>query len=218
MKNTTHKRTQCSQSIIDSGQIQLQYTYQLQQGDKTHHTTTHHKFTLTLNHPSLQNKTTDVVIHQHSRKLLKMDILMSETCSAHNKWKKKNSEWHQVGLSFVNYQTTSHEVINGIDCIMASPRWLPAQSPSALTLFPCVCVCNSKYCDENNGAGTNNWIRVKNSHSHNIRRKNTQQLNNLITLSYRFAVVDDLYVSRDKATSNIPKVHKALRAQIDKNT
>jgi len=27
-----------------------------------------------------QNKTTDVVIHQHSRKLLKMDILMPETC------------------------------------------------------------------------------------------------------------------------------------------
>ena len=27
-----------------------------------------------------QNKTTDVVIHQHSRKLMKMDILMSETC------------------------------------------------------------------------------------------------------------------------------------------
>ena len=33
-----------------------------------------------------ENKTTDVVIHQHSRKLLKMDILMSETCWAHNKW------------------------------------------------------------------------------------------------------------------------------------
>ena len=27
-----------------------------------------------------ENKTTDEVIHQHSRKLLKMDILMSETC------------------------------------------------------------------------------------------------------------------------------------------
>ena len=26
-----------------------------------------------------ENKTTDVVIHQHSRKLMKMDILMSET-------------------------------------------------------------------------------------------------------------------------------------------
>ena len=35
-----------------------------------------------------ENKTTDVVIHQHSRKLLKMDILMSETCWAHNKWNK----------------------------------------------------------------------------------------------------------------------------------
>ena len=33
-----------------------------------------------------ENKTTDVVIHQHSRKLLKMDILMSETCWAHKKW------------------------------------------------------------------------------------------------------------------------------------
>ena len=49
MKNTTHKRTQWSQSIIDSGQNQLKYTYQLQQGDKTHHTkhtTTHRKVTL----------------------------------------------------------------------------------------------------------------------------------------------------------------------------
>ena len=28
----------------------------------------------------IENKTTDVVIQQHSRKLLMMDILMSETC------------------------------------------------------------------------------------------------------------------------------------------
>ena len=35
-----------------------------------------------------ENKTTDVVVLQHSRKLLKMDILMSETCWAHNKWNK----------------------------------------------------------------------------------------------------------------------------------
>ena len=39
-----------------------------------------------------ENKTTDVVIHQHSRKLLKMDILMSETCWAHNKWNKITSD------------------------------------------------------------------------------------------------------------------------------
>ena len=51
MKITTHKRTQWSQSIIDSGQNQLKYTNQLQQGDTTHHTkhtTTHRKFTLML--------------------------------------------------------------------------------------------------------------------------------------------------------------------------
>ena len=50
------------------------------------------KFTLTLNHPSLQNKTTDVVIQQHSRKLLMMDILMSETCWAQKKWNKIASD------------------------------------------------------------------------------------------------------------------------------
>ena len=33
-----------------------------------------------------ENKTTDVLIHQHSRKLLKMDILMSETCWAHSSY------------------------------------------------------------------------------------------------------------------------------------
>ena len=39
-----------------------------------------------------ENTTSDVVIHQHSRKLLKMDILMSETCWAHNKWNKIASD------------------------------------------------------------------------------------------------------------------------------
>ena len=83
MKNTTHKRTKLSQSIINSGQNQLKCIYQLQQGHKTHHTkhiTTHRKVTLMLKQPSLQNKTTDVVTRQHSRKILKMDILMSQTC------------------------------------------------------------------------------------------------------------------------------------------
>ena len=38
MKHTTQKRTQWSQRIIDSGQYQLKYSYQLQQSDKAHHT------------------------------------------------------------------------------------------------------------------------------------------------------------------------------------
>jgi hypothetical protein len=39
-----------------------------------------------------ENKTTDVVIQQHSRELLMMDILMSETCWAHKKWNKIPSD------------------------------------------------------------------------------------------------------------------------------
>jgi len=39
-----------------------------------------------------QNNTTNVVIQQHSRKLLMRDILMSETCWAHKKWNKKASD------------------------------------------------------------------------------------------------------------------------------
>jgi hypothetical protein len=39
-----------------------------------------------------ENKTTDVVIHQHRRKLLMMDILMSETSWEHNKWNKIASD------------------------------------------------------------------------------------------------------------------------------
>jgi len=50
-------------------------------------------------HTSKQEHTTNVVIQQNSRKLLMMDILMSETCWARKKWN-KNSKWHQVGLLF----------------------------------------------------------------------------------------------------------------------
>ena len=39
-----------------------------------------------------ENKTTDVVIRQHSRKLLMMGVLMSETCWALKKWNKVASD------------------------------------------------------------------------------------------------------------------------------
>ena len=58
---------------------------------------------LTSNTQRNKKKTTDVVTQQHSRKLLMMDTLMSETCWAHKKWN-KNNKWHQVGISFFNYQ------------------------------------------------------------------------------------------------------------------
>jgi hypothetical protein len=46
-----------------------------------------------------ENKRTDVVIQQHSRKLLMMDILMSETCWAHKKWNKIASDTKVVFYS-----------------------------------------------------------------------------------------------------------------------
>jgi hypothetical protein len=67
--------------------------------------------------------------------------------------------------------------------------------------------------NESSGAGINNWISVKNSHSDTIRHKNTQQSNNLSTLSNTFEVRGNLCESPDKATTNIPKVHKTLCVQ-----
>ena len=59
--------------------------------------------TLKLQHTSKQEHTTNVVIQQKSRRLLMMDVLMSETCWAQKKWNKIYKLWHQVGLLFFNY-------------------------------------------------------------------------------------------------------------------
>ena len=40
----------------------------------------------------IKNNTTNVVIQQNTRKLLMLDILMSETCWAHKKWNKIASD------------------------------------------------------------------------------------------------------------------------------
>ena len=46
-----------------------------------------------------KNNTTNVVIEQNSRKLLMMDILMSETCWEHKKWNKIASDMKLVFYS-----------------------------------------------------------------------------------------------------------------------
>ena len=48
-----------------------------------------------------KNNTTNMVIQQNSRKLLMMDILMSETCWAHKKWNKITSD-----IKLVFYSST----------------------------------------------------------------------------------------------------------------
>jgi len=62
-----------------------------------------------------KKKITNVVIQQHSHKLLMMDILMSETCRVHKKWNKIASD---IKLVFYSSAITKmHGPINIRCCI-----------------------------------------------------------------------------------------------------
>ena len=74
-----------------------------------------------------KNSTTNVVIQQNSRKLLMMDILMSETCWAHKKWNKVESAIKLVFYS--SAITIMHGPIN--------IRYLNLSAPNTLTQFLC---------------------------------------------------------------------------------
>ena len=107
--------------------IRLSTTTKRQNTSHQTHITKHHKFTLSPNPPSLQNKTTDVVIHQHSRKLLMMDILISETCWVHKKWNKIVSD---IKLVFYSSSITMmHGPINIIFSIVSIPRYSGCACP-----------------------------------------------------------------------------------------
>ena len=81
-----------------------------------------------------ENKTTDVVIQQHSRKLLMIDILMSETCWAHNKWNKIASDIKLVFHSSTN--TTMHGPINiRVTQVVFSPFMDPRSFINIITCF-----------------------------------------------------------------------------------
>ena len=72
-----------------------------------------------------ENRTTEVVIHQHSRKLLKMDILMSETCWAHNKWNKITSDIKLVfhsstRISVYLWTTMAEKFVNFLHSVRAT--------------------------------------------------------------------------------------------------
>jgi len=58
--------------------------------------------------PATRNKTTDMIIQQHSRKLLMMDILMSETCWVHKKWNKIASDIKLVFYSLISQCLSIH--------------------------------------------------------------------------------------------------------------
>ena len=85
-----------------------------------------------------ENKTADVVIQQHSRKLLVMDILISETCWAHKKWNKIASD-----IKLVFYSSTitmMHGPINIIFCFFVVESEEQHSRTNRLT-NRCVAIC-----------------------------------------------------------------------------
>ena len=128
------------------------------------HIIKHHKFTLTLNPPSLQNKTTDVVIHQHSRKLLMMDILISETCWVHKKWNKLASDIKLVFYSSIVFMYSKaqyefwatapgriHWVLNtrlGVKHPATSPRSRSSGPSSPLTKENCLTLKGTEHAND----------------------------------------------------------------------
>ena len=75
-----------------------------------------------------ENKTTYVVIQQHSCKLLKMDILMSETCWAHKKWNKIASDIKLVFQSstilfYVSTVWTLQMINSFLYCLIKTFMW-----------------------------------------------------------------------------------------------
>ena len=83
-----------------------------------------------------ENKTTDVVIHQHSRKLLMIDILMSETCWSRKKWNKIASDiklvFHSSTIDHCIRPNANHGLIRifvwcehgaAVACTNRTPPW-----------------------------------------------------------------------------------------------
>jgi len=81
-----------------------------------------------------KNNTTNVVIQQNSRKLLMVDILISETCWAHKKWNKIASD-----IKLVFYSSTRLHVV--FKKLVSQP-WPTLPYPSRISpplFYPCFC-------------------------------------------------------------------------------
>jgi len=77
-----------------------------------------------------KNNTTNVAIQQNSRKLLMLDILMSETCWAHKKWNKIASD-----IELVFYSSTITMIHGPINIRLSS--WPSTKSSEFLAKGDC---------------------------------------------------------------------------------
>ena len=78
-----------------------------------------------------KNITTNMVIQQNSRKLLMMDILMSETCWAHKKWTEIASD-----IKFVFYSSTMTMMHGPINIILNHIIYQFTYPPTYLPIHP----------------------------------------------------------------------------------
>jgi len=89
-----------------------------------------------------KNKTTNVVIQQHSRKLLMVDKLMSETCWAHKKWNKKASD-----IKLVFYSSAITMMHGPINIRLHKVVWINISVPTATTwtlqIITAICTATS---------------------------------------------------------------------------
>ena len=72
--------------------------------------------TLTQTHSKPRTKSASVVVQQHSRKLLKMGILMPETCWVSKK-KNKNNKWHLVGYFIIQLSQDARSNKHQMNCL-----------------------------------------------------------------------------------------------------
>ena len=115
------RRSSCSQFVVC-------WSFWLKSAKRTPPNTSRNKNS---NTQRTENKTTDVAILQHSRKLLKMDILMSETCWAHNKWNKIASHIKLV------FHSSTIAMMHGPINIRNFLHW-PKYNSQAISAYHCV--------------------------------------------------------------------------------
>ena len=105
-----------------------------------------------------ENNTTDFVIQQHSRKLLMMDILMSETCWVHKKWNKISSDIKLVFHS--STITMMHGPINirftGLAVQIQPETWIYVHI-SCIVFVCCICEYTTSHWDIVRGVVSSIW-------------------------------------------------------------
>ena len=110
------------------------------------------------------------------------------------------------------------------DLLVKEINFTKASTGASINRYQCIYTNNDPdfSSDERNGARINNWMPVRNSHSGNIRRKNTQHSDILITpIVLKFWVTPMNHLTRQPRTSRRyikPCVCREIDLTLQRNT